>query len=183
MRRTVRIAAGAEHLLGCQPMGVRIERTDLPGIGVRNDILTEAGRRISVITYRNGERDIAIFDVDDPDACEDSIALTDDEATSIGELLGASVTLSRLTGLGENATGLYTEEITLPASSGFVSRPMGDMKARTLTGSSIVAIARDGQVIPSPGPETRLESGDTIVAVGTRKGLDALVDIIDRGPR
>ncbi len=164
-------------------MSVRIERVDLPGIGIRNDLLTDGGRRISVITYRSGERDIAIFDVDDQDACEDSIALTDDEATMIGELLGASVTLSKLTGLGDAAPGLFTEEIALPAGSGFVGRPMGDTKARTLTGSSIVAIARGGQVIPSPGPETVLESGDTIVAVGTRKGLDALVDIIDRGPR
>lgn len=164
-------------------MGVRIERVDLPGIGVRNDILTEGGRRISVITYRSGERDIAVFDSDDPDSCIDSIGLTDDEATSVGELLGASVTLAKLTGLGDGGLGLFTEEIPLPAANGFVGHPMGDTKARTLTGSSIVAIARGGQVIPSPGPETLLESGDVIVAVGTRKGLDHLVEIIDRGPR
>jgi len=164
-------------------VGVRIERVDLPGIGVRNDVLTEGGRRISVITYRSGERDIALFDTDDPDACTDSVALTDDEATTIGEILGASVTLSKLTGLGDAAVGLFTEEISLPAGSGFVGRPMGDTRARTLTGSSIVAIARDGQVIPSPGPETVFQAGDVVVAVGTRKGLDALAEIIDRGPR
>jgi len=164
-------------------VGVRIERVDLPGIGVRNDILTAGGRRISVITYRSGERDIALFDSDDPDACTESIALTDDEATTIGEILGASVTLSKITGLGDTGLGLYTEEISLPVGSGFVGRPMGDTRARTVTGSSIVAIARGGQVIPSPGPETVFEPGDVVVAVGTRKGLDALVDIIDRGPR
>jgi TrkA domain protein len=164
-------------------VGVRIERVDLPGIGVRNDILTEGGRRISVITYRTGERDIAIFDTGDPDACTDSVALTDDEATRIGEMLGAAVTLSKLTGLGDAAVGLFTEEVQLPVDSGFSGRPMGDTKARTLTGTSIVALARDGQIIPSPGPETILQAGDVIVAVGTRKGLDALVDIIDRGPR
>jgi len=164
-------------------VGVRIERVDLPGIGVRNDILTEGRRRISVITYRSGQRDIALFDTDDPDRCVESIALTDDEATTIGEILGASVTLSKITGLGDNALGLYTEEISLPLDSGFIGHPMGDTRARTLTGSSIVAIARDGQVIASPGPETILNGGDVVVAVGTRKGLDALVDIIDRGPR
>lgn len=164
-------------------MGVRIERVDLPGIGVRNDILTAGGRRISVITYRSGERDIALFDSDDPDACTESIALTDDEATTIGEILGASVTLSKITGLGDSGLGLYTEEISLPVGSGFVGRPMGDTRARTVTGSSIVAIARGAQVIPSPGPETIFEAGDVVVAVGTRKGLDALVGIIDRGPR
>lgn len=173
----------ARALLGSLDVGVRIERVDLPGIGVRNDILTEGGRRISVITYRSGERDIALFDTDDPDACTDSISLTDDEATTIGEILSASVTLSKITGLGDTGLGLYTEEISLPVGSGFVGRPMGDTRARTLTGSSIVAIARGDQVIPSPGPDTVFEAGDVVVAVGTRKGLDALVGIIDRGPR
>ncbi len=170
-------------MVASTPVSVRIERVDLPGIGIRNDIITEGGRRISVITYRSGERDVALFDNDDPDACTDSVALTDDEATAIGEMLGASVTLSKLTGLGESTLGLFTEEIALPAGNGFIGHPMGDTRARTLTGSSIVAIARGSQVIPSPGPETVFEVGDTLVAVGTRKGLDALLGIIDRGPR
>ncbi len=164
-------------------MGVRIERVDLPGIGVRNDILTRNGRRLSVITYRTGEREIALHDADDPDSCVFAIPLTDDEATTLGEILGAAVTLSRITGLGDQSLGLFTEEISLPVDSGFIGRPMGDMQARTLTGSSIVAIARGNEVIPSPGPRTVFEAGDVVVAVGTRKGLDALADIIDRGPR
>jgi TrkA domain protein len=164
-------------------VGVRIERVDLPGIGVRNDILTREGRRLSIITHRTGEREIALHDVDDPDSCTFAIPLTDDEATTLGEILGASVTLSRITGLGDAAPGLYTEEISLPAGSEFIGRPMGDTKARTKTGSSIVAIARGHEVIASPGPETIFEAGDVVVAVGTRKGLDALTEIIDRGPR
>jgi len=160
-----------------------MERIDLPGIGVRSDVLTSGGRRISVLAYRSGERDISVFDRDDPDACAETVTLTDDEATAIGELLGASVTLGRLTGIGDIGLGLYTEEISLPATSGFVGRPMGETRARTLTGSSIVAIARDGRVIPSPGPELVFEAGDVIVAVGTRKGLDGLIEILDRGPR
>ena len=164
-------------------MGVRIERIDLPGIGVRNDILTREGRRLSIITHRSGEREIALHDVDDPDACTFAIPLTDDEATTLGEMLGASVTLSRLTELGESGLGLFTEEISLPSGSGFIGRPMGDTQARTKTGSSIVAIARGGEVIPSPTPSTIFEAGDIVVAVGTRKGLDALSEIIHRGPR
>jgi len=164
-------------------VGVRIERVDLPGIGVRNDILTHGGRRLSVITHRTGEREIALHDADDPDSCSFTIPLTDDEATTIGEILGASVTLSKITGLGTAAPGLFTEEISLPADSGYIGRPMGDTQARTRTGSSIVAIARGEQVIPSPGPDTIFEAGDVVVAVGTRKGLDALTEIFDRGPR
>jgi len=59
---------------------------------------------------------------------------------------------------------------------------MGDTKARTLTGSSIVAIERGDGINPSPGPEIVLEHGDMLVAVGSRKGLDLLAKLIDRGP-
>lgn len=164
-------------------VGVRIERVDLPGIGVRNDVLTRDGRRLSVITHRTGEREIALHDADDPDSCIATIPLTDDEATTLGEILGAAVTLSKLEALGRVDLGLFAEEIALPADSGFIGRPMGDTRARTLTGSSIVAISRASGVVTSPGPEITFEAGDVIVAVGTRKGLDALTDIIDRGPR
>lgn len=163
-------------------MGVRIERVDLPGIGVRNDVITEGGRRVSVVSMRSGDRELALFDADDPDASTDSIALTDDEAAALAEVLGASVSLSRVSGLGARDIGLFTEELSLPSASGWVGRPMGDTKARTLTSSSIVAIARGTQVIASPTPTEVFEQGDVIVAVGTRKGLDALAKIIDRGP-
>jgi len=162
---------------------VRIERVELPGIGIRNDVLTAAGRRLSVITHRDGAREVAVFDRDDPDACVESIELTDEEATTLGEILGASVLLSKLTGLGEDARGLFTEEVALPSDSGFVGQPMGATRARTRTGTSIVAIVRAGQLIPSPGPDFVFEAGDVLVAVGTRKGLDALAELIERGPR
>ncbi|CAN5496628.1 cation:proton antiporter regulatory subunit [soil metagenome] len=155
---------------------------DLPGIGVRNDVITAGGRRVSVVSHRTGERDLALFDADDPDASTDSIPLSDDEAAALAELLGASISLSRLSGLGEKAIGLYTEEISVPIDSKFVGRPMGDTQARTLTSSSIVAIARGTEVIPSPTPDVIFERGDVIVAVGTRKGLDKLSKLIDRGP-
>lgn len=163
-------------------MSVRVERVDLPGIGVRNDVITASGRRVSVVSQRSGERDLAIFDVDDPDASTDTIPLTDDEAAALADLLGASIALSRLSGLSDGTVGLFTEEISLPRDSKFVGRPMGDTKARTLTSSSIVAILRGADIIASPTPEVRFERGDVIIAVGTRMGLDKLSKLIDRGP-
>lgn len=164
------------------PVSVRIERVDLPGMGVRNDVITANGRRISVVSLRDGEREVALFDADDPDASTDSIHLTDDEAATLAEVLGASIQISRLSGLSDKVPGLYTEEFSLPAGSAFDGRPMGAMKARTLTSSSIVAIVRGSDVIASPTPDEILQHGDVIVAVGTRKGLDALAKLIDRGP-
>ncbi|MEJ3405104.1 cation:proton antiporter regulatory subunit [Rathayibacter sp. YIM 133350] len=163
-------------------MGVRIEKVELPGIGLRHDLVTESGRRLSVVTYRDGERNLGIFDVDDPDACRDSIPITEDEAEAIADLLGTSVAISRITRLSDDVAGLYTEQLELGSASPFINRPLGDTKTRTRTHVSIVAITRDGAVIPSPTPEEVLRPGDVIVAVGTREGLDAAGRLIANGP-
>ena len=163
-------------------MGVRIEEVPLPGIGVRYDVLTASGRRVSVVSHRDGKRDLALYDLDDPDASRDLIPMTDEEASALAELLGASVMLSRLTGLRDHAVNLFTEQLWLPADSPFVNRPLGHTKARRRTGASIVAIVRGTEIIPSPTPAEVFNAGDLIVAVGTRDGLDALGNILASEP-
>lgn len=153
-------------------MRVRVEQVELPGIGMRHDLVTEAGRRIGVVSHRTGQRDLVVFDPDDPDAGAEQLELTDDEAAALAEILGASLMLGQLAGLREQAAGLRTEQISLPLGTPYVGRPLGDTRARTRTGVSIVAVLRDGGVIASPGPELVFAPGDVLVVVGTRHGLD-----------
>ncbi|GAA1661079.1 TrkA C-terminal domain-containing protein [Microbacterium lacus] len=162
-------------------MPAHVERADLPGIGVRHDILTDEGRRLSVVNFRDGGRELALADEDDPDRAAETISLTDDEATALSEVLGGSLILTQLAGLRDQLSGLYTEQIPVRADSPFVGRPLGDTKARTRTRCSIVAIVRESGVLPAPEPADKLASGDTLVAVGTREGLDLLVRIIATG--
>jgi len=115
-----------------------VEQTPLPGIGVRHDLITAAGRTVGVVTHRNGRRDLVLYDTDDPDACVASIPLTDDEAEALADVLGASLMLGQLAGLRQQAAGLLTEQIALPAGSPFVGRRLGDTRARTRTSASIV---------------------------------------------
>jgi TrkA domain protein len=161
---------------------IRIEKVDLPGIGVRHDLVTEGGRRLGVVAYRDGDRELAIYDRDDPDACRFSLPISDDEAEALSDLFGASVAISRLTKLTDETDGLYTEKIELPAGSPFVDKTLGDTKTRTRTHVSVVAIIRDRRVIPSPTPSETLREGDVIVTVGTREGLDAAARLIADGP-
>jgi TrkA domain protein len=162
-------------------MGIRIEKTELPGIGTRHDVITSRGRRIGVLAFRTGERQIAFYDEGDPDACTDSIVMSDNEATALADLLGTSLILGELTGIGETETGLFTEQLVLPAGSPLAGGTLGDTKARSKTGTSIVAIVHDGDVVPSPRPDSPLAAGDTIIAVGTRSGLEALSDVLAHG--
>ena len=162
-------------------MSVRVEKVDLPGIGTRHDVITKKGRRVGVVSYRSGDRELALFDPDDPDASTDSILLTDDEAEALADVLGASLLLGQLAGIREQAEGLFTEQLLISAGSPFAGKVLGDTKARSRTSTSIVALVRGADVIPSPSPITPLESGDTVIAVGTRPGLDALAKILTDG--
>jgi TrkA domain protein len=155
-----------------------VERTTLPGIGVRHDLVTEGGRRVGVVSHRNGKRDLAIFDPDDPDACIARVTLSDDEAEALADILGASLLLGQLAELRQQAAGLLTEQVEITPGSPFVGRKLGDTRARTRTSASIVAVLRDRQVIPSPGPEFVFEAGDSVVVVGTRAGLDGVTAIL-----
>ena len=92
-----------------------MEQTALPGIGVRHDMVTETGRRIGVVSHRDGRRDLIVYDGDDPDARLAAVPLTDDEAEALADLLGASLMLGQLAGLRDQAAGLVTEQLPLPA--------------------------------------------------------------------
>ena len=121
---------------------------------------------------------LALFDEIDPDASTDSIPLSDQEAAALADLLGNSVSLAQVASLSDQTAGLFTEHLLLSADSKYANHPLGDTKARTRTSVSIVAVVRDSTVMPSPRPDFVLEAGDSIVAVGTREGLDKLATII-----
>jgi TrkA domain protein len=40
---------------------------------------------------------------------------------------------------------------------------------------------REGEVLPSPGPDAVLHAGDLLVAVGTQEGLDSAAEILRHG--
>ena len=153
---------------------IRIEEADLPGIGKRRDFSTEHGRRVGVVWHRGGRRDLVVYDARDPDSCSEMISLTTKEADALAELLGAPRIVERLTRLHQQVEGIISEQISLGASSPSVGRPLGDTRARTRTGASIVAVLRGHSVIPSPTPDFLFEAGDRIVVVGTAAGVEAV---------
>ncbi|HET6859972.1 MAG TPA: TrkA C-terminal domain-containing protein [Streptomyces sp.] len=156
-------------------MGTR--RTTLPGVGTQYDFVTDDGQHISVVVHHDGRRFIGFYDRDDPDACKLSVPLSPEEATALAHLIDtAPIDAVRTDGID-----LVTEHIQVGNKSPYAGRVLGDTKARTRTGASIVAVLRRTVAQPSPGPDFRLAIGDTLVAVGTREGVDALAEIIAGG--
>jgi TrkA domain protein len=158
-----------------------VERTSLPGIGLRHVFTTGRGRQIGVVSHRTGRRDLVIYDKDDPDTCVVSVALAEEEANALAELLGTGRVVERLAELNRQVEGLMTEQIPLTAASPYVGRRLGDTRARTRTGASIVAVVREGEVIASPRPDFEFRAEDVVVVVGTDEGTAAVAAILHGG--
>lgn len=161
--------------------GVNVEVTPLPGIGVRKDFALRGGRRVGVVTHRDGKIELIVSKSDDPDACLAELPLTADEAGALANLLGAPQLVAQLNDEHGELPGIHTRQIPVNSGSPFDGRTLGDTALRTRTGVSVVAVMRAGQVHPSPVPDFTLTAGDLLVTVGTTEGLDNAVKILKRG--
>ena len=74
--------------------------------------------------------------------------------------------------------GLDAGQVEVRESSPYAGRPLGETQARTRTGSSIVAIVRDEDVIASPTPQEVIRAEDVLVVIGTREGILGVERII-----
>jgi hypothetical protein len=93
---------------------VEVEETRLPGIGLRHDFVTALGRRVGVVSQRNGVRHVVLYDEEDDDACAATVELTADESEILAELLGAPRITERFARLRESLEGLATEACPSP---------------------------------------------------------------------
>ena len=160
---------------------VNVDVTPLPGIGTRQDFVSRSGRRIGVITYRDGRLELIVSREDDPDACTASIQLTVDEAGALANLLGAPQLVAQLRKENNDLAGVHTTQLHLAHGSPFDGRTLGDTALRTRTAVSVVAVVRAGTVHPSPRPDFVLGGGDALITVGTSEGLAKAADVLDRG--
>ncbi|HYY82385.1 MAG TPA: cation:proton antiporter regulatory subunit [Actinomycetes bacterium] len=151
-----------------------VNETALPGVGLRYDFLTRAGRQVGVVAHRGGRRDLLVYDREDPDTCREVVQLTEEEADTLADMLGAARIAGRLAELRQRIEGLAIDWLELRPGSPYAGRPLGDTQARSRTGTSIVAVLRGEQAIPAPSPDLALQAGDTAVVVGTPEGIAAL---------
>ncbi|GAA2737950.1 cation:proton antiporter regulatory subunit [Actinocorallia aurantiaca] len=156
-----------------------VEQTALPGIGLRHEFTTRAGRRVGVVSYRTGRRDLVIYDKADPDRACETVKLNDEEADALVELLGAPRIVQRLNDLHREVEGLVSLQV--PVSSRWDGKTMGSAQIRTQTGASIVAVVRSGEVNASPLPDFVLRERDVAVVVGSPETTEAAGQILASG--
>lgn len=150
---------------------VEIFETPLPGIGVRYEFDTELGRRIGILIHRDGHRDMLVYREDDVDSCSETLRLSLAESASLVELLGGTKITERLSDLRHEVQGLSIEWVSLNVRSPLAGKSIGDGKIRTASGASVVAVLREGQSFPGPGPDFTLQAGDTALVIGSVEGV------------
>jgi TrkA domain protein len=157
---------------------VEINEVLLPGVGLRYEFTNHEGERIGVIARRTGEFELVVYGKGDPDASRLVVRLNSQEAETVAEILGAPRMAERFADLTKEVPGLVAAQVRVSAGSPFANQPLGQTRARTRTGASIVAIVRGEDVIASPTPNEVLRAGDVLVVIGTHDGIAGVQHIV-----
>jgi TrkA domain protein len=157
---------------------MEIQETALPGVGLRQEFTTSAGRQLGVVSYRTGRRELLLYDPDDPDACREVIRLIPEEADALADLLGVARLGGRLAELQQQIEGLAISWLTIRDGSPYARGTIADTQARSRTGVSIVAVLREQTAFPAPTPDFGFQPGDTAVVIGTPEGVKALAGLL-----
>ena len=158
-----------------------VREVELPGVGVRHEFVTEDGNRVGVVSHRSGRREIYLADPADPDRFKRALPLSEEDARTLAEILGASRVAAELAALQQKIEGLAIDWLPVREDSPYAGRAIGAARVRTRTGVSVVAVLRGDQAIPAPGPEVEMEPGDYLVVVGTPRGIEQVVELLRSG--
>ena len=157
-----------------------VYESDLPGVGKKHEVELDDGERLVIVTHNTGNREVYRRASPDSDS-EKLFELSDARARQVGTILEGAyfqpVRSERIeTVLGE---GTVLEWVDVPAESSLVGATLGEADIRQRTGVSVLAIQRGEETLTNPGSETRIEAGDTLIAVGSREECRTFQSLVD----
>jgi TrkA domain protein len=158
-----------------------IREVKLPGVGIRYEFESEDGKRMGILAHRSGRRELFIGSSEDPDEFKRLIGLSQADARTLAELLGASRVAEHLAELQQRIEGLAIDWLPVRDESAYVGKTIGDARIRSRTGVSVVAVVRGEDATPAPGPDVVMNAGDYLVVVGTGRGIEQVVELLHKG--
>lgn len=158
-----------------------VRETRLPGVGTKFSIDTSRNERVSTVVHLDGLREI--YHYADEDAEPQVIVLNDEEARSLGAILGGVLYRPELVkDLEVVLKDLVMEWIDLPEGSPLVGLTVATCRIRSTTGATIVAILRDAGSVATPHPDEELRAGDTLVVIGRPGSFEPINRLVAEGP-
>jgi TrkA domain protein len=156
-----------------------VYESDLPGVGKKFEIELDDGERLVVVIHNTGKREL--FHKSDADADgEKVVELSDRLAQTVGSIIegGHFQPVESDTVRTMLADGTLLEWYNVDADTDLVGRTLADARVREQTGVSVVAIQRDDELLPSPGPDSTIEAGDTLVVIGSQADIRAFDAVV-----
>lgn len=150
---------------------MRVEEVELPGVGRKFTLRTQSGATLVIVVHHNRRRQLLCY-TGGPDAEPAALDLTDAEARELGSILGGVLFHPELTGDASARAGEQAIEWLEIVPGRLVGKRLAELESPSDT--HVLAISRDGVLLPNPAPDTQIEAGDTLVLAGPRWAVDAL---------
>ena len=162
---------------------MNIHEIELPGIGKKYEIITKSTDKVVIIIHDDGRRDIYYFDQEDYEEAIASTTFDDTESRQIAAIIGGMTYAPKALETIEMAfDDLVIEWSKVEPGALAVNQTIGNLNIRQSYEVNIVAIIKRNQKkIHTPGPETLLEVGDTVIVSGQRHQVKTIVkEILSR---
>jgi CPA2 family monovalent cation:H+ antiporter-2 len=91
-------------------------------------------------------------------------------------LRAPSLSMEGLEEITDALKSAATETLFIEGDSPAVGRSIGELRLRTHTGVSIIAITRDGHTQVNPGPEVEIRSDDVLVLLGGAEQIERAIE-------
>jgi TrkA domain protein len=158
---------------------MRVYESEVPGVGRKFELELSGGRHVVVVVHHDGRCEL--FRRDGPDADGEKILdLKGEQANRLGSILeGAYFESVDVDSLSVPLGEAIIEWVEVGPGSPVAGETLRGANVRSETGVSIIAIQRGEETVTNPPPETTLEPGDLLVAVGTREEQAELVALVE----
>lgn len=155
---------------------MNIRESELPGVGKKFEMITRNNDKVVIVIHDNGNRELYFFEEDDFEEYSATTTFDDAEARQVAAIIGGMTYKPKaLETLELTFDELVIEWMKIEKGAKGAGKTIGDLEIRSSFNVNMIAILRKNhQKIHSPGPETMLEEGDTVIISGERKNLKRL---------
>ncbi|MDE3840741.1 potassium:proton antiporter [Bacillus methanolicus] len=156
---------------------MNIRESELPGIGWKFEIITKNQDKLVIVIHDDGRREIYHFNSDDHDEVISNVTLNDSEARQIAGILGGMAYKPKALETVDFAfDDLIIEWYQVEPNAPAVNKTIGEIDIRNNFGVNVIAIKKKNtKKSHTPGPDTVIEAGDTLVISGERNQLKDLI--------
>jgi TrkA domain protein len=147
-----------------------MNESELPGVGTKYWLDLRAGKRITIIRHESGRYEVALSTPDN-ELPEYFFEFEEEEAIEVGSILAQKVHQRIVEKMDVLIKNLIIEWFKVP--NNFQSKTIGDIQIRKRTGVSVVAILREKETIPGPGPQDSILPSDVLLIMGRKESIEA----------